>query len=441
MNKTTLLFQAPVATRSGYGERSRDLLRALIALDKYDIKVISTRWGATPMNALTSADEDIISRILTAPYPEQPDVYMQVTVPNEFQCVGKFNIGVTAGIETNLADSTWIEGCNRMDLILTSSTHAKAVFEGTVYEQKDNRTGQIVGKLALQKPVEVLFEGIRLDKFKRGYSRSENVEMIMNDVKEDFGFLFVGHWLPGDFSEDRKNVGGLVKTFIETFKDKSNAPALILKTSGGAVSVVDRNSIEQKIKQIKSATVANKLPNIYVVYGDLTDTEMSDLHNHPKVKAHVSFTRGEGFGRPLMEAALTNKPVIAPNWSGHLDFLDKESNILLEGQMQQVHPSAVWKGVINPEAHWFTVNYGDAAAYLKDVVKNYKKWSDRSRKNYHHIKTDFSWERMKEQVGTILDARLPEFPKQVGLTLPKLTRVDGPAPAIKLPTLKRVTND
>ena len=251
----------------------------------------------------------------------------------------------------------------------------------------------------------------------------------MNDVKEDFGFLFVGHWLPGDFSEDRKNVGGLVKTFIETFKDKSNAPALILKTSGGAVSVVDRNSIEQKIKQIKSATVANKLPNIYVVYGDLTDTEMSDLYNHPKVKAHVSFTRGEGFGRPLMEAALTNKPVIAPNWSGHLDFLDKESNILLEGQMQQVHPSAVWKGVINPEAHWFTVNYGDAAAYLKDVVKNYKKWSDRSRKNYHHIKTDFSWERMKEQVGTILDARLPEFPKQVGLTLPKLTRVDGPAPA------------
>ena len=67
MSKPILVFQAPVGTRSGYGERSRDLVRALIALDKYDIKIINTRWGNTPMNALTDADEDIYSRFLT-PY-------------------------------------------------------------------------------------------------------------------------------------------------------------------------------------------------------------------------------------------------------------------------------------------------------------------------------------------------------------------------------------
>lgn len=439
MNKPTLVFQAPVATRSGYGERSRDLVRALIALDKYDIKIISTRWGSTPMNVLTENDGDIVSRILTEPLTAQPDIFMQVTVPNEFMRMGKFNIGVTAGIETNLCDHTWIEGCNRMDLILASSTHAKAVFEGTTYEQKDNRTGQIVSKLQLEKPVEVLFEGIRLDQFKRGYSRSATVENVFKDIKEDFAFLFVGHWLPGSFTEDRKNVGGLIKTFYETFKDKSNAPALILKTSGGAVSVVDRDNIIQKINQIKAATPASKYPNVYVVYGDFTDAEMSDLYNHPKVKAHVSFTRGEGFGRPLMEAALTNKPVITSNWSGHLDFLNKDSSILIEGQMTQVHPSAVWKGVIKEDAMWFTIDYAAAAAYMKDVVKNYKAWSEKSRKNYHTIKTNFSWDAMKERVGTILNARLPEFPKEVGLTLPKLTRVDAPAaPSIQLPKLKKI---
>ena len=123
--KPVLVFQAPVGTRSGYGERSRDLVRALIELDKYDIKIISTRWGNTPLNALTDADGDIIYRLLMTPIQSQPEIFMQVTVPNEFQRVGKYNIGVTAGIETNLCDASWIEGCNKMDLILTSSEHAK----------------------------------------------------------------------------------------------------------------------------------------------------------------------------------------------------------------------------------------------------------------------------------------------------------------------------
>jgi len=435
--KPVLLYQAPVATRSGYGERSRDLLRALIALDKYDIKIISTRWGATPMNALTDKDVDIISRILTQPLTQEPEIYMQVTVPNEFQRLGKFNIGVTAGIETNLCDHSWIEGCNRMDLILASSEHAKAVFEGTTYEKKDTQTGQLVGALKLEKPVEVLFEGIKLDSFKKGYTASPVIESALKDVKEDFAFLFVGHWLPGAFTEDRKNVGGLIKTFYETFKNKTNAPALILKTSGGSISVVDREMITTKINQIKGGIDATKLPNIYIVYGDLTEAEMSDLYNHPKVMAHVSFTRGEGFGRPLLEAALTSKPIITSNWSGHLDFLNNESSILIDGELTTVHPSAVWKGVINETAQWFTINYGQAAAYMKDVYKNYKTYTEKSRKTYHHIKTNFSFEAMQEKVDSILTARLPEFPKNVGLVLPKLKKVED-APKIELPKLTKI---
>jgi glycosyltransferase involved in cell wall biosynthesis len=435
--KPVLLYQAPIATRSGYGERSRDLVRALIALDKYDVKIVSTRWGSTPMNALTDNDQDIVSRILTEPMTQQPEIYMQVTVPNEFQRLGKFNIGVTAGIETNLCDHTWIEGCNRMDLILASSEHAKAVFEGTTYEKKDTQTGQIIGALKLEKPVEVLFEGIKLDSFKKGYAASPLIESTLKDVKEDFAFLFVGHWLPGAFTEDRKNVGGLVKTFLETFKNKTNAPALILKTSGGAISIIDREMIVNKINQIKGAVEATKLPNIYIVYGDLTEAEMNDLYNHPKVMAHVSFTRGEGFGRPLLEAALTSKPIITSNWSGHLDFLNNESSILIDGEMTTVHPSAVWKGVINETAQWFTINYGQAAAYMKDVHKNYKAYTEKSRKTYHHIKTNFSFEAMQNKVDSILTARLPEFPKNIGLTLPKLKKVEE-APKIELPKLKKI---
>jgi glycosyltransferase involved in cell wall biosynthesis len=438
MNKPVLVFQAPIGTRSGYGERSRDLIRAIIALDKYDIKIVSTRWGSTPMNALTEEDQDIVSRILTQPLTQQPEIYMQVTVPNEFQRVGKFNIGVTAGIETNLCDPSWIEGCNRMDLILASSNHAKAVFESSAYQQL-NEQKQVVGEVKLQKPVEVLFEGIRLDKFKKSYTATPTVESLFNEVKEDFAFLFVGHWLPGAFGEDRKNVSGLIKSFYEAFKNKQNAPALILKTSGGSLSVVDREDMINKINLIKNSIDTKNLPNIYLAYGDFSYEEMNDLYNHPKVKAHVSFTRGEGFGRPLLEAALTSKPIITTNWSGHIDFLNDESSVLLGGTLTNVHPSASWKGVLNQDSSWFTVDYGQAVAYLKDMYKNYKTYTEKSRKTYHHIKTNFSFEAMQNKLSSILDARIPDFPKQVGLVLPKLKKIGAEEPKkIKLPTLKKV---
>ena len=431
MSKPVLVFQAPVGTRSGYGERSRDLVRALIALDKYDIKIISTRWGSTPMNALSEEDTDIISRLLQEQLTQQPEIYMQVTVPNEFQRMGKFNIGVTAGIETDLCDPTWIEGCNRMDLILASSEHAKLVFENTTYDQKDQRTNQTIGSLKLTKPVEVLFEGIRLDTFKKGYSASPMVENTLSEVKEDFAFLFVGHWLPGEFGEDRKNVSGLIRTFCESFKNKQNPPALILKTSMGAPSVVDRTTLSKRIADIKSTVDARTLPNIYLINGDLSDKEMSDLYNHPKVKAHISFTKGEGFGRPLLEAALTGKPIITSGWSGHIDFLNGESSILVPGELKNVHPSAGWKGVLNQEAKWFAIDYSYASGYMKDVVKNYKLYLEKSRKTYHHIKTNFSFEAMQTKLDSILESTLPEFPKHVPISLPKLKKVE-------LPTLKKV---
>lgn len=160
MDKPLLVVQSPLGTRSGYGERSRDFIRALIALDKYDIKLISTRWGNTPMNALSETDTDLLSRIVTQ-LTQQPDIFIQITVPNEFQRVGKFNIGLTAGIETTTCDPSWLEGCNRMDLVLTSSEHSKKVFLDTVYEKKDQKTGQSLGMLKMEKPIEVIFEGIR----------------------------------------------------------------------------------------------------------------------------------------------------------------------------------------------------------------------------------------------------------------------------------------
>lgn len=434
-NKPLCLVMAPVGTASGYGARSRDLVSALIQLDKYEVQVFPTLWGATPNNALDKDNPEhaeIIKRLLAQPQlNRQPDLFIQVTVPNEFQRVGKYNIGVTAGIETTVAAAEWIEGLNRMDLVITSSNFAKEVFEACSYEQVDSNTKQKVADLKVQKPIEVLLEGVKLEKYFQTDLISKNVVEQLADIKEKFCFLFVGHWLKGDIGADRKDVGMLVKTFLEAFKNKAkhNRPALILKTSGADYSPVDRETILDKLKQIYNSVAGQDLPNVYLLHGDLTDEEMNSLYNHPKVKVHVTFTKGEGFGRPLAEAALSKKPIIATNYSAHTEFL-KES-VLLPGNLENVHPSAVWENMIIAESKWFTVDYGYAGSIMKHVVENYKDYEVQSKKQATLIKKEWNFDVMVEKLKGLLEKYVPEFPTQVQLKLPQLKKIE-------LPKLKKV---
>ena len=425
INKQSLAFVAPAGTVSGYGSRSRDLVRALIALDKYDIKIVSTRWGSTPLNALIAGkDDDIINRLVPQ-LTEQPDIFIQVSVPNEFQPIGKYNIGITAGIETTLCASQWLEGANKMNLIVVPSEHSKNVFLNSKYDMMDSQTNQKAGELKFEKEIEVLFEGIDLTVFKKTDELDKTIVEELSSIPEKFCYLFVGHWMQGVIGEDRKNVGMLIRSFLEAFKNVTDAPALILKTSGGTFSHMDRLEIERKIEFIKTQVDARRLPNIYVLHGDLTESEMNSLYMHPKVKAHVSLTKGEGYGRPLAEAAISGKPVIATNWSGHIDFLNPEYVTLIPGQLTNVHESAAWENVILKESQWFTADYNYFIGVLKDVYKNYDSYLEKSRKMTKHIKDNFSWELMKTKLDTILQ-RVPEFPKMQKLVLPKLKKIELP---------------
>jgi glycosyltransferase involved in cell wall biosynthesis len=424
--KPLFVISCPLDTHSGYGARSRDIAKSIIKSGKYDVKIISQRWGATPfgfLNESKSEDKQILDCILHQPQlPKQPEVWIQITVPNEFQPVGKFNIGITAGIETTVCHASWLDGVNRMDLTLVSSEHAKQVFKQSSFEEK-NQQGQIVRQVQLEKPVEVLFEGANTDIYKKIDTLTTEINDFINDVDEDFNFLYVGHWLQGEIGQDRKDTGMLVKTFLETFRGKGKKPALILKTSVGTYSVMDREEILNKIRVIRRAIGDKDLPNIYLLHGELTDEEVNELYNHPKVKAHVSFTKGEGFGRPLLEASISQKPVIASNWSGHLDFLDPEMSVLLPGQLTQLHPSAVVQDMLLPESGWFTVDYKKAADTLEDVYKNYKKYTDGAKRQSYRSRTEFSLEKMSEKLLSILEAKVP---KQVPLKLPTLKKIELP---------------
>ena len=426
--KPLFFISAPVDTWSGYGARSRDIVKALIKSDKYDIKIIPQRWGTTPFGFLQEDNPEhkqILDLCWNQPQlPRQPDVWMQITVPNEFQPVGKFNIGVTAGIETTICAPEWIEGVNRMDLTLVSSEHAKNVFKTSEFEQRDQNSNQVIKKIKLEKPVEVLFEGVDTNIFKvLDKTFSSELHNVLDTIDEDFNFLFVGHWLQGNIGQDRKDTGMLVKTFLETFKGKGKKPGLILKTSSATYSIMDRDEILEKINKIRTFVGDDDLPNIYLLHGELSDEEVNELYNHPKVKAHVTFTKGEGYGRPLLEASVSQKPVIAPAYSGHLDFLNPEMSTLLPGQITQIDRSAVVQNMLIPESGWFTVDYKKAADVLEDVYKNSKKYSEGAKRQSYRSRTEFSLEKMGEKLIELIDDKIP---KPIQLKLPSLKRIDLP---------------
>ena len=425
--KPLFIISSAFDTYSGYGARSRDLIKAIITSDKYNVRLLSQRWGNTPFGFCEDNAEWSFLNELVLPnnqLPKQPEIWMQITVPNEFQPVGKYNIGCTAGIETTICPPEFIEGINRMDLTLVSSEHAKKVFVESKFERRNQQTQQLEGTVELQKPIEVLFEGVNLDIYKPIESK-EITNINLDTVKESFAYLFVGHWMQGDLGEDRKNVGLLVKAFYETFKNKANKPALILKTSQVGSSYVDREEILKKIKQIKKTVNSDNLPNVYLLSGEFTDSEINELYNHPKVKAMISLTKGEGYGRPLLEFTLSKKPLIATGWSGQMDFLNPEFTTLLKGSLTKVHPSTQNQFLI-AESQWFTPDASQVGFYLKDVFENYKNYTDGAKRQAFKSKNEFSWAKMMEKVDSLFIQYIPEFPKEIKLKLPQIKKIELP---------------
>ncbi len=421
MNKQTLVFQGPVFTRSGYGDHCRDLLKSLRKMDKYNIKIIPMRWGSTPQNQVdgqTDFGRWMLERVI-GQIEVKPDIFIQVSVANEFTPMGNYNIGITAGVETTIVPKDFIDGTNKMDLTLVPSTFTKNSLVGTAYQQKD-QNGNIVNEFRVNKPVEVLMEGVDLSVF---LPETKTKLQQLDSISTDFNFLAVGHWLKGNLGQDRKDIGMVIKTFATVFQyvPKAQQPGLIVKTSSAGFSVMDRENMVERIEGI-TKTFGDKCPPIYLIHGDLNESEMAALYHHPKVKAMVSFAKGEGYGRPLAEFAVTGKPILVSNWSGHLDFLPKEHTVLLDGQLTNVDESASDQFIMK-EAQWFSVNYSNAANKMHDVYKNYKTYLDQSKGLTDNIINKFSLEKMNEQFKDIMDKYAKGKPTIVPIRLPKLNKI------------------
>jgi glycosyltransferase involved in cell wall biosynthesis len=425
-NKPTCILYSPVSTFSGYGACGRNIAKALIELkkDEWDIKILPCAWGKTPTNFIDVNPEWKFLEEYFLPTPQityKPDFFFMHTIPGEFQPLGGYNVGITAGIESTIAPADWVEGCQRMDLVLGSSKHTIDVLRSSKFHKMDQKTKQNIGLIEWTKPGDTLFEGVDLNTYK--ITDVDQSEFNLDTIPESFCYLFNSMWVGNaPIGEDRKNVGLLIKLFLELFKNKKNTPALILKTTTVSASYTDREEILKRIDAIKKTVVATTLPNIYLLHGEFTDDEINKLYNHPKVKCMVNLTKGEGYGRTLCEFSSINKPIITTGWSGQLDYLKPEFTALLSGNLTPIHSSAA-NTMLLKEASWFSADVQQASNVILDMFTNYKKYTELAKRQGYHTRNNFSFDNMKDKFKTILDA-FPEPVKQIQLTLPKLKKIE-----------------
>ena len=130
----------------------------------------------------------------------------------------------------------------------------------------------------------------------------------------------------------------------------------------------------------------------------MSEAEMKSLYAHPAIKCMVTATHGEGFGLPLFEFAQTGKLIVAPGWSGELDFLTypNEKGELTKGflavdyTISPVQQEAVWNGVIQADSSWA---FPDEISYKQRVRQartKWRKWEPKCRELSTYINKKFT---------------------------------------------------
>jgi glycosyltransferase involved in cell wall biosynthesis len=399
-----VIVRGPAMSMSGYGEQTRFALRSMREHeDKFDIFLENIPWGRTGWIAEESEETQWIQMLMakTHHYAQQQgqfDISLQITIPNEFVKMAPVNIGYTAGIETTKVSPQWIEKAKIMDKIIVVSNHSKQVFDNTEYKLQNPQTGQIID-FRNTTPVEVVHFPVKM---------GEKTEINL-DLKTDFNFLSVAQWGP------RKNVEATLISFLREFANDSDV-GLVLKLNVAKNCIADRLVCEKRINSIIKNNPKAKC-KVYLLHGNMTDAEMRSLYTHPKIKAFVSTTHGEGFGLPFFEAAAAGLPVIAPKWSGHVDFLlapiKEDGKVRMRNHfttvdfdLGNVNKEAVWDGVIQADSQWCFVKEHSVMDAMRKVQKNHPAALATARKLKEYVLEEFAENKQKQKFVECMEGKI-----------------------------------
>lgn len=347
-----VLLRAPVLSKSGYGEHSRQILRYLLQKPDLDVSVQVLNWGTTPWSVDASDENGLIGEALKRSVDSSIknfDVSVQVQLPNEWDTsYAKYNVGVTAGVETNICNPMWASvHCEKMDKVIVPSDHTKKSFERSA-----------ITNMSIDVIPESYYDEL--------INTHEDIEL---NLETEFNFLTVGVLTGQNPYTDRKNLFFLIKWFVEAFRNNPDV-GLVVKTNAGRDTTIDKHGTRNILKKVLKEVGHDSFPRVYLLHGPLNRKEMTSLYKNKSIKAFVSCTRGEGFGLPFLESAVAGLPVIATNWSAHTEFMNKGKWIKVDNSLQNIHPSKVDKNIFIEGAQWAECSEAD---FKKKITTFYKK--------------------------------------------------------------------
>ena len=354
-----VIIRAPLLTYSGYGTHSRQIFRWLLSRNDIDITAHCVPWGITPWMLHPDLENGLVEEIMkrASPPPPESDVSIQIQLPNEWDPnLAKFNIGVSAFVETDRCNPEWINHCNKMDLIIVPSTFIKDVI---------NNTGKCMT------PIHVVPESYH------DSISSNTSELLKLELDTSFNFLLFGQFTGNSPVTDRKNLFNTIKWICEEFQNEPDV-GIILKTNSGKNTTIDRKLTTKIVRQLLAEIRPGSFPKLHLLHGVLSPNEIASLYVDPKVKALVSLTRGEGYGLPILEAASSGVPVIVTAWSGHLDFLGNGKFIPVNYNLQPLHSSRIDGQIFMENAKWAEPDEKNAKQRLRKFYKSPnipKKWA------------------------------------------------------------------
>ena len=387
MNRKNIVIRAPLLSQSGYGVHSRQIAKWLFSRGDFAVTTQVVNWGNTPWLLNHNAEDGLVGKILETSVTNKNnfDISFQVQLPNEWDdTLAKFNIGVTALVETDKCNPKWIEKINKMDLIIVPSKFVKK----TIYNTGTKVTTKVI----------VI-----------GESYHESIDKEINDIKlgidTKFNFLVFGQFTGSTPSTDRKNLFNTIKWLCEEFKDNKDV-GIVFKTNSSRATKIDKGITTNLVKKLTDEVRYGQYPKIHLLHGHMQPEEVAALYKHKKINALISATRGEGFGLPLLEAASSALPIIATNWSGHLDFLNLGTFIKLDYELKEVDKRKVDNNIFVPGLKWAEVNEKDFKKKAKDFYKNRKGIQSKSNKLAEKIKLNYSFDAISEQYTNLIQKNI-----------------------------------
>jgi glycosyltransferase involved in cell wall biosynthesis len=377
-----VLLRGPLLTASGYGEHARQFFRWLETRKDIDLKVQCLNWGITTWYINPDIEEGLIGRIMQKTNfdikKENFDISIQIQLPDEWDnTLAKYNVGVSAFIETDRCTKKWFECCNKVDKVIVPSKHA------------------LNSILAVGKPktkVHVVNEPLNPLVTKK--DKKFNL-----DLKTDFNFLVVSQLTDNSPESDRKNIANTIKAFCENFEGNPDV-GLVIKTNIGRSNTADRKNTKKLLEKIVKSSRKSEFPKVYMIHGLMSPGEMNGLYTHPKIKGLISLTRGEGYGLPIMEAAALEMPVIATNWSGHLDFL--KEFVKIDYSLKSIPDSKADGRIFEKNTFWAEPSLDDFKKKSKDFVSRYSYHKSVAKKQSKKIRSNLSQSAFNKKMNEII---------------------------------------